>query len=245
MYRDEAQDIAFKAVMTESPQHILARTQVRGQGDALYLTCETLASCVRHHKGFQGKEHRLLMGALDARIRAFAGGFVGRNFKWPQLAKDPAYYKDELACAAWEDFLSEESELAFVEVAFGTWFERVAVSFMRKEIRRGLTDTNNPANSNQETENEDLLVDNLESAGPTPEQWQEKVRWWQDAYQVANLTEQERFAITYHYYLDLPIESKDTEQETVSGLMTLTPQRIRQIMRSAEGKLKETLRGKK
>lgn len=245
MHRDEAQDEAFKAVMTASVEHILRRTQVHNRADSLYLRCEALVSCVRHHRDFTGKHRRMLLEALDARIRAFSGGFVERNFKWPQLAKDPVYYKEELACAAWEDLLRDGSQLSFAEVAFGTWFERVALDFMRKEIRRGRTDTSIRANpDDQETENEDQPVDELHDPNPTPEEWQEKVRWWQDSYHLAALTEQERFAITYHYYLDIPIESKDPEQKTVSELMELTPQRIRQILRSAEGKLREALRGK-
>lgn len=244
MYRNEVQKQAFEAVMVASPEQILLRTQVRRVTDPLYLTTEVLVSCVWHHTGFNRAELRRLYAALDARIKAFAGGFVGRNHQWPQLSKDPAYYKDELACAAWESLLKNDGELIFAEVNFGEWFKRVAVSYMRKEIRRGLTDADATANpADLETDDEHIPLDDLESADPTPEEWNERTRWWVDAYHLADLTQQERLATTYHYYLDIPIESNDLHQETVSKTMALTPQRIRKILRSAEGKLRKALRG--
>ncbi|MBS0437105.1 MAG: sigma-70 family RNA polymerase sigma factor [Proteobacteria bacterium] len=243
MYRNEAQKQAFEAVMAASPAQVLSQTQVRRVNDPLYLTTEVIVSCLRHHTGFNRSERRRLYAVLDARIKAFAGGFVGRNHSWPQLLKDPAYYKDELACAAWEDLLGEDGELTFAEVAFGEWFKRVAISYMRKEIRRGLTDADTKANpTDLETDDEHVPLDDLESPNPTPEEWNEQVRCWLDAMHLADLTEQERLAFTYHYYLDIPIESK-SHPETVSKMMALTPQRIRQILRSAEGKLREAFRG--
>lgn len=243
MYRTEAQEQAFKAVMAASPAQILQQTQVRRVTDPLYLTTEVMVSCMRSHQGFSRSELKRFYKAVDTRIRAFARGFVERNYKWPQFAKDPAYYKEELACAAWLDLQGDKGELIFAEVNFGEWFKRVAHSYMRQEIRRGLTDAHPTANTaDLENDDEHIPLDDLASADPTPEEWNEQARSWLDSLDLADLTEQERFAFTYHYYLDTPIESK-SHPETLSKIMSLTPQRIRQILRSAEGKLREALRG--
>ena len=77
----------------------------------------------------------------------------------------------------------------------------------------------------------------------SPEEQAEKKQWFLNVLRIASekLTVKEKLALDYHYFLELPIDSVDPEQECLTRLMKLSAQRIRQILRSAEAKLRETL----
>lgn len=247
MYRTPEQEEAFRVAALQDTATLLRRAQVRSPSDPEYLLTEILVSLVRHHPGRPAESHdfKRLSQLLDKRIEAFAGGFVFRNASWPVLARDPDYYKEELAQSIRVEIEEEGAVLSFAEVNFGTFFNRKAISLLRAERLRTAQPTANPqpqAETEDETPNED--VDDLESQDPTPEQAAQTRSWVLDFLKVASehLTPRELEAFQLRHVLDIPIEANDlAEDETVSKMMNLTPQRVRQLLRSAESKLREHL----
>lgn len=245
MHRSVAQEAAFEAAKFQDTDVILRRAQIQSPTNPEFLATETLVSLVRHHPNRGSRDWQRLCRPLDARLQAFAGGFVHRNIDWPQLARDPVYYAEELAQSVAAELLERDDEpLIFAEVNFGTFFKRKATDFMRKEMRRGRTDDSTP---DPEAENDDEhaqdSVDSLPSSGATPEELAQKKRWYLGVVRVASekLTTNEKLALDYHYFHEIPVESVDPEQESLTRLMKLSPQRIRKILRAAERKLWENL----
>jgi hypothetical protein len=248
MYRTPQQEKAFKAASSQDTETLIRRSQVRSPSDAEYLATETLVSLVRRHPNRDAgtSDFNRLSKVLDKRIEAFAGGFIYRNSSWPVLARDPDYYKEELTQTVRVEIEEESASLSFAEVNFGTFFNRKAVDLLRAErLRTTQTTANlNPTDAETEDEPEDKNVQDLESPERTPEQLAEAKSWLLDFLKVAgeHLTPKEREAMELRHVLDTPIEAKDpAEEETISKMMKLTPQRVRQLLRSAESKLREHL----
>lgn len=247
MYRTPSQNEALHVAGLQDTDTLLRRAQVRSPSDPEYLLTETLVTLVRHHPGRPtgSRDFERLSQVLDKRIEAFAGGFVFRNSSWPVLARDPDYYKEELAQSVRVEIEEEGAALSFAEVNFGTFFNRKAISLLRAERLRTAHPTSNPqphAETDDETPNED--VNDLESQQPTPEQAAQTKSWVLDFLKVASehLTPRELEALELRHVLDIPIEANDpAEDETISKMMKLTPQRVRQLLRSAESKLREHL----
>jgi hypothetical protein len=245
MHRSVAQEAALEAAQLQEVKIILRRAQIHSPTHREFLATETLVSLVRQHPNRGSKDWQLLCRPLDARLKAFAGGFVHRNIEWPQLARDPSYYVEELAQSVAAELLERSDEpLIFAEVNFGTFFKRKATDFMRKEMRRGRTDDSTP-DPEAETDDEHAQdsVDSLASSDATPEELAQKKQWYLNVVRVASekLTTKEKLALDYHFFHEIPVESIDPEQDSLTRLMKLSPQRIRKILRAAERKLRENL----
>lgn len=250
--RPAAHAQSLKEVSALSQADLLKRIAIRGHNSPGHIATEVLITIFRQATDQGQIPVEPVWQEVNRRLIQSAKSFLRKNGLLLEQAEDLA---GKMVVALVKGY---KRAVSFPECNFGTWATRIGISHQRKQLspshsqERLLTDLEAPASDDDDEPagSEDpadvvayLYKDNPEANPfiaperdhPTRRVLNAQIR----KLMRERLTEDENTAIASTYLLDMPIESDDPEELTVSKLMGKSSRMVGNYIRRGMAKLRK------
>jgi len=256
--RPAAHAKTLKEVTALSQPEVLKRISIRGHNSPGHIATEVLITIFRQATDQGQIPVEPIWQEVNRRIIQTAKSFLRKNSGAIQsrVSEDQA---EELAGKMVLALVNGYQHMvSFAEVNFGTFAKRIGISHIREQAalkraeERRFTDLEAPASEEEDGETGSLdpaealaylFKDNQSDSPliaperdyPTTKVLNAQVR----RLMRERLTEEENTAIVYHYLMDMPIESDNPKELTVSKFMGKSSRMVRIYIARGMAKLKQ------